>query len=439
MSDKRDIGKIFSEKLKNFEAAPSSLNWEDIEAELPSQGKFKIPYWIIASGAVFLLGATILFFYISDEKKPLNPSPEHLQIVLQEEKEVSDCDDLVLETENNNNNKQFNTPTETQNNIKVTQTQPDTTTFDSSSTEAETPLPNGKKIEKPANTNIVQYKTSSNNYISKNTIKTSPGKSSNTESIDNQHNVLSTILAQESKLASYHPKGALLTEDQIVPIDTIKNAKTFTPKYSIGIHLAPTYHLNPDGSLISDNVAQNSNTGDIGNGFGIVFNADLSKRLSSRIGYNHFSIKNEVKDITPVQFPSTVRDIAPNIGIDTLATNSSLSQKISFHEISMELGYLFLDKKVQASFIGGLSFVIQNSSEIKLSSPMTNISLGNNDKLQKTNFSINFGTNFKYPIYNNIYLSITPFLKYQLQDASQNRTSYRPLYIQLQTGFSYQF
>ena len=438
MSDKRDIGKIFSEKLKNFEAAPSSLNWEDIEAELPSQGKFKIPYWIIASGSVLVLGATILFFYISDGKKPLNPSPEHLQIVLQEEQEISDCDDLVLETENHNN-KQFNTPTETQNNIKVTQTQPNTTTFGSSSTETATPLSNDKKTEKPENTNITQYKTSINNHISENTTETSLGKSSNSENTNNQYNLLSTILIQESKLASYHPKGALLTEDQIIPIDTIKNAKTFTPKYSIGIHLAPTYHLTSDGSLISDNLNQNSNTGEIGFGYGIVFNAGLSKRLSSRISYNHFSIKNEVKDITPVQFPSTVRDITPNVGIDTLATNSNLSQRISFHEISMELGYLFIDKKVQASFIGGLSFVIQNSSEIKLSSPMTNISLGNNEKLQKTNFSINFGTNFKYPIYNNIYLNITPFVKYQLQDASQNRTSYRPLYIQLQTGFSYQF
>jgi len=435
MSDKRDIGKIFGEKLKNFEATPSSLNWEDIEAELPPQGKFKTSYWIIASGALLVLGATIFFFYISSEKKPLNPSPEHLQIVLQEE--ISDCDDLVLETENNN--KQFNTPTETQNNIKVTQTQPNTTTFDSSSTEAATPLSNDKKIEKPANTNLAEHKTSTNNHISENTAKTSLGKSSNSESTNNQYKVLSTILAQESKLASFLPKGALLTEDQIIPVDTLRNAKSFTPKFSVGIHIAPTYHLTVDGSLISDNLAQNSNTGKIGFGYGIVFNAGLSKRLSSRIGYNYFSTKNKVEDITPSQLPSTVRDINSNISIDTSAINSRLSQRVSFHEISMELGYLFIDKKVKASFIGGLSFVIQNSSEIKLSSAMANISLGSNDKLEKTNFSINFGTNFKYPIYNKIYLSITPFVKYQLQDASQNRTSYQPLYIQLQTGVSYQF
>lgn len=60
MSEKKNIDRLFQEKLKDFEVAPPEQSWEDISSRLPQSNKPRrvVPLWFRVSGvaAVLLLG-----------------------------------------------------------------------------------------------------------------------------------------------------------------------------------------------------------------------------------------------------------------------------------------------------------------------------------------------------------------------------------------------
>ena len=64
MSDKKNIDRLFQEKLKDFEATPNDSVWDNISAELHSAKKRRkvIPIWWRAAG---IAAALLLLFTIS--------------------------------------------------------------------------------------------------------------------------------------------------------------------------------------------------------------------------------------------------------------------------------------------------------------------------------------------------------------------------------------
>ncbi|WP_109299785.1 hypothetical protein [Aquimarina sp. AU474] len=491
MASKKDIGEIFREQLEGFNESPSRVSWEDIETKLKPKERYRIPYWVLSIGLLaIVLGAIVTL------NLPINSSnTENVTII---EVDPENCNEFpitqieeIKSTSKNNVLKQSIIPTPKTESPKGKINA--TTNKKSNPTDITFTENRNNTINKKTNSNVLKINQNSkknigrkpsldNNQITKvknqyqdnldsskkvgndhqsdrNDInpeqkEVTTSQFSNLE--DEKENVVPTASNaqknvsdnEEQKILMLPKKDSLLITSTIKPSDSTdlhKTEKEFSPRFSIQAHIIPIYNFVPKGSLIDNTLSANSNTGNVSLGYGITLKSHLNKRFYSRIGYNHLRITNEVKNIkTDTLFTSVLGSIgiAPTNQIIQILNNQeeiNLTQKINYHEIAMELGYDIIDKKVITSVVGGISLVILNNNTITASSLSNTIGSGRNNKISKTNFSINLGASFQYKLSKNIYFNVEPIAKYQLQDASNNRASYKPFYFTIQTGFSYEF
>jgi len=118
MSDKKNIDRLFREKLKNFEATPSDSVWENVSTELENidQGKKGIPVWWKVAG---IAAAVLLLFTISqlvsNENVPFNSQETIVDVeskkdVLNNEVEkVSDAKNTISDSDQINDNEALQT------------------------------------------------------------------------------------------------------------------------------------------------------------------------------------------------------------------------------------------------------------------------------------------------------------------------------------------
>ncbi len=492
MASKKDIGKIFSEELNDFKASPTRVSWKNIEAGLKPKERYRMPYWILSIGLISIAVGTAIILNLSS-------NPNTNDKVTDTEITIENCEEsIITEVLEIENIVEQNLPESLSESNKVKNTTNKTNVIIANrSKKANSGLKNEKNI--PINTNpnfkvsekfkdsiktIAEYHTSNNTKVTETkhqyqknvnpSEKTKNAGNSDPKHIDTKQK--ESTISKISNPDEYIKDDEIVTNDEIaIKIDTINNLEhrikpemliakkdtlldnktskpidsilenKFSPRFSVQAHIIPVYNIVPQGSLIDNTLLQNSNSGDISVGYGVILKSHLNKKFYSRIGYNQFRIRNEVKNIkTDSLFVSVLGSIGirPNNQINQILSNQeeiNFTQKINYHEIAMEVGYDIIDKKVVTSVIGGVSLVILNSNTITATSQSNTLGTGRNSKISKTNFSINLGASFQYKLSRNIYFNIEPIAKYQLQNATNNTASYKPFYFAIQTGFSYQF
>lgn len=117
----------------------------------------------------------------------------------------------------------------------------------------------------------------------------------------------------------------------------------------------------------------------------------------------------------------------------------ALNQKMGYYELPLELSYAVLDKKFGINVIGGFSTLFLNENEISLRSSQSNIALGEAKNLNKVHLSTNLGLGFKYQLVKSFQLHFEPILKYQFNTFSRESNDFKPVFIGLYSGISYQF
>ncbi len=483
MASKKDIGKVFSDQLKDFEEFPTKVTWENIEAELKNKESYRISYWIVLIGLLLIIMGIIVFF-----KNPKNP--DNIENLTTTKVEIENCvESSITQTDKIKKIDNENIPISF---VKSSKTKPKKANIglvvDSTNTK-------DKNISILINSNYNSSETHKNSYrvlaknqiakskitketnkknqshldVSTKTTKQNQSNYSNKESEQKAHITLqiSNFSDTNEDLGLIKPstndklksrknipikpsseKDSLVINKSLKPKDSINldtPNNTLSTRLSIQAHIIPIYNIVREGSLIDNSLSQNSNSGNISLGYGITLKSHLNKQLYSRIGYNQFRIRNELKNIkTDTPFLSVLNSIGirPTDEINRIINNReeiNIAQSINYHEITMELGYDLIEKKINVSLIGGVSLVIVNNSTITVSSVSNIIGRGRNSKISKTNFSANLGASFQYKLSKKIYFNVEPIIKYQLQNASNNSTSYNPFYLTMQTGFSYQF
>jgi hypothetical protein len=104
MIERKNIDRLFQEKFKDFEVAPSEKIWDNIEAELKEKKKRRvIPFWFRLSGvaAALLIGFLISYRLMNSEGKP------EQKIVLEDK---NDGNPKAIGTENQDNTNTNNKP-----------------------------------------------------------------------------------------------------------------------------------------------------------------------------------------------------------------------------------------------------------------------------------------------------------------------------------------
>ena len=95
MSDKKNIDRLFMEKLKGFEAIPSDTVWKKISAELQSTGRWKkgIPIWWRVAG----VAAALLLLFTISQVVLNNNTTIPLQEIIVDEGTIKDSENTDLQ------------------------------------------------------------------------------------------------------------------------------------------------------------------------------------------------------------------------------------------------------------------------------------------------------------------------------------------------------
>ncbi|WP_281990849.1 hypothetical protein [Aquimarina aggregata] len=470
MANPKDIGKVFKEKLEGFNTTPSQLSWEDIESKLPKKEKRPLIYWIRIGSVLVLSSLLLTFGYITFTKTTIHNSntnniPQNTTIDhcvepnfnknnitdIKENKTIKeDYLDTIRSIKEEINTKTdvvshyTNTSTDSKSNLPIAQSK--NNKFGSKASKSSSSSSSSSTI-KDANTYQKSLSNNDHNSINNDTLSFQFSNSKN-------KNITNHVLTDSSGIAKT-PKDSLDSEslikkEEVVakrkPKDSLiylkPKKKPLFQKFSIGVHLTPTYTFTPKGSLLSNLIANNKNNGRISLNYGILFKTYYSKKTALRIGYNRTKLSSITKSIPSDQIEIVLRDVGislPNNFIVEDINTLDLVQKISYNEISFGAQHQIIDRNIKTSILMGMNILFLDQNALSVRNSSNTIKVGSARNLQKASFNFNIGANFEHSITKHIYLNAEPIFNFQLKDASDTTESYRHLFFTLQTGLSYKF
>ncbi|WP_010183002.1 hypothetical protein [Aquimarina agarilytica] len=491
MNNKKDIGKIFKERLSDFERSSENITWDHIEIKLNKRKKNKPTYFsklvglsiivLLLSGIVIVQRNTILTGTFlktnSFEDKTTNDS------CYDSSSEVKEA----LKNASNKQNKQVKIVSASSNKIilqdsiqkdkknKLANTTANlvntrikkTTNHNPIGTKTRYSSPYTKKGSKHINSSSLKPKSIAEK-VNKNQKNNLNGIITNTtKKIIEKTGIVSTPTDKKNSLSgaitafntpneeNLNPKKVLIKKDSIpkktkkdtlLYLKPIQNEKV--QKLNLTIHTIPLYNIPLSGSLINDKFSENSKSGKLTLNYGLVFSSLISKKNSIRLGYNRLKINTKVhgieSDIVNTGTLPSSGIFLPTIVKQDIGNQQtfSITQKLDYHEFSAEIGHQILKKWFNLSLIGGANFLILQKSDIAIHSGSQDFELNrntsntNNKGLKQFTYGITIGSSFTYKLLDNVSLSVEPLFKYHLNNASKNTDSYKPLYFSTQIGLS---
>ena len=472
MKEKKNIDRLFQEKLRDFEATPDNQVWLNIEAELKKDKKRRvIPLWLRYSGiaAAFLLGLFILNTNQMFNSKKENP--------------------IVLNSKNSSNKKQIN-PRNGSNKVLIAGNSKENSKHKKEIiiTNFSKPVVKDEKEIKPHNSsnalgvnkknqnNADVFLPKDNLSINQPELKSDNNRTLNPEKngVENSNSLASTpnqtIEKKNLKENEESQKEPSINPESPNELEEILKAKSAQKKavasnsknkWQITPNVAPVYlNANSGGSPIDEQLSDYEKKSDNSLSFGLGLRYAVNNKLAIRTGVNKvvlgyntnnvlYSTGLTANNLKNIQYPSdnVVKLVdqanyssSPTFEKEIQKTNTgTLNQKMGYFELPMEVSYAVLDKKFGINLIGGFSTLFLNENTISLVSPQSNIELGEAKNLNQVHFSTNVGLGFKYQILKSFQINLEPMVKYQLNTFSNDSGDFKPLFIGLYSGISYGF
>jgi hypothetical protein len=269
----------------------------------------------------------------------------------------------------------------------------------------------------------------------------------------------SIVLVQISE--DINPLEKLLKEKEL---GKNANEKENTSKWAISSQVSPIYFNTVSrGSSLGEQFVENSKSFVNSTSYGVGASYELSNRITLRSGVNSLAFGYDTNEVI---YDMSLRNIDNSSSYITTSSSysnvvlkskfsspglmtdvgnfkeeniGSLRQNISYIEVPMELSYKVLDKKFGISLIGGMSTLILNNNSVSLIAEGMQIEIGKANNLNELHFSSNVGLGFKYTFWKSFNANFQPMLKYQINPFSENAGNFKPYFIGLYSGISYQF
>jgi hypothetical protein len=469
MKEKKNIDRLFQEQLKDFEAMPDNHVWLNIEAELKKDKKRKIiPIWFKYSGiaAALLIGLFALNTILTSDSKTengivldnenLKNSLNKKQVPLQKsskkpQKEVQ----IVIHSNDkkeiihSNNSKSIVT-----NEKKITPFNPSKTA-----------------VEKKKNQNDPGFSLSENHSAIKQSSTTEGQLASKNDIIISSESLSNQITdkkpVQDSEGLKKQPTIAAESPNELEEIFKNKSnqkdivSTTAKNKWQITPNVAPVFlNASSGGSPIDSQLSENKKESDNSLSYGIGVHYAVNRKIVLRTGINKVVLGYNTNDVlyaagllsnnlTNISYttknPIEVKNASNYNALSSSEKNiqntntGALNQKMGYYELPLELSYAVLDKKFGINIIGGFSTLFLDENKISLQSSQSNIALGEAKNLNKVHLSTNFGLGFKYQLVKSFHLHFEPILKYQFNTFSRESNDFKPVFIGLYSGISYQF
>lgn len=464
MKEKKNIERLFREKLKNFEATPPTDAWENINKELHSEKKKRkvIPFWLKLSGvaSVLLLGTFLL--------KDVFTSDQPIKIT------KTDTTETPIFDSDKNQNTDYDSQNEKTENVTENRTVQLVETDQKSNSNSENSAIKQDKKHIP----IV---VSENKKDQKSTVSESQEKSGFTEIANQNKSEKSDENLSENNVNQVNnhqinpkPDDELLAESELIQkeLDELKRLEeeekteenpteiaSFN-KWKITPNVAPvTMNSLTQGSSVSENFTENSKENQTTLSYGMAFSYAFSKKFNVRTGINKVSVGYNTNNVEIYATTNTIDILSNAVNINFNKTSENIvvkpenafttnefnpstgkiNQQIGFIEVPVELSYKLLDSRFGIELIGGMSTLFLNENEVSVISNGMSTVLGEADNLNDVHFSTNLGVGFKYEIFKSFEASLEPMFKYQLGTFSKNDGNFRPYILGLYTGLSFKF
>lgn len=481
--NKKNLDRLFQEKFKDFEAKPNKIVWENIQSQLKEEKDDKpilvIPFWLKLSG---IAASLILMLLIGNSI--YNSKKESTPIIV----------DSPKKPKNNTNNKTTTSPYLPKQDVEKNNSKKED--FISESNQSKIKLSNNNL----ANTNLKTSISSSNNNKDENSnqinsnLKTNTIASlskektlNNTETnglmqknspSNNLNNIKSEEFSQDTNttLAENSSENknttSTLEEDAkeenaietiIAEKEELNNEKEEDfNRWSIYANAAPVYYNSfGKGSSIDEQFMDNNKTGEINAAYGLKVGYALNDKIKIRTGVNKLNLSYDTNDVIVYQNisnnPKAMRNVSfnqinnldinvisgnesflqiPNLGF---VRNVSLSQRISYYEIPLEVEYNLIDKKFSLNIIGGVSSFFLEDNELVSEFEGNKTKIGEANNLNNLSFSTNLGIGLYYDFSQHVQLNIEPTFKYQINAYNNTSGDFNPYIIGLYSGLSYKF
>lgn len=242
--------------------------------------------------------------------------------------------------------------------------------------------------------------------------------------------------------------------------NTIAEAKM--NRWQITSNVAPIYFSSTsNGSPIDAQFADNSKSYENNLSFGVGLNYAVNKKISVRTGINKFTLGYNTNDVVffaamdPLSLGSVASSSAGST-IQVISQNNTealrpfdngiqntnegiMSQKMGYFEVPLEMSYKIIDKKFGINLIGGVSTLFLNENEVSVSSSTMSASLGRAKNLNDVHFSTNVGLGFRYRFLKSFEANFEPMFKYQINTFNKDAGNFKPYFIGLYSGVSFNF
>ncbi|MBN8565523.1 MAG: hypothetical protein J0M25_02145 [Flavobacteriales bacterium] len=487
MKNKKDIGRLFQEKFKDFEETPDELVWNAIEEKLRKKEDKKrvIPLWWKLSGvaALFIIG--LLLFQNSTETKVGN---DEEKIVFEEDKNSTkdiittneelennrkNEEKIVFENEISNEsaseNKENLTKKSNRSNLKTDKNAAVVFSENNKSKESFSTSNRDKNTFRDKK-NDADFNSLKEKIVSQNNIQSEKSTTnSNTENklifdLDKSITEKKTI-TNENKIDSTKTETGL-AEVKVEPnaLEELLSEKEKKPKvepklnkWEITTAIAPVYlGSSSNGSPIDSQFANNSKEYENTMSYGVGVNYSLNKKFAVRTGVNKVNLSYLTNNVEfyPEISTSRIQNIKyegqgvfiniqnillePKVNFNA-SQFGSIQQMMSYYEVPLEVSYRLLNKKFGINLIGGVSSFILDDNKIMVVSDGFSALVGEANNLNKLHFSTNFGIGFRYSFFKSFQANFEPTFKYQLNTFSHSNGGFKPYFIGLYSGISYRF
>jgi hypothetical protein len=432
MENRKDIGKVFSEKLNNFEKEPNDSVWNSIHAELQKKKKRKIiyiPFWMKTAGVLSLL--TLISIFSIDaflEKEQFSAPNKSNQEILNSKS---------FEKSNPKKGKAVNTEsltlTDSSNNLISNRKNRQTSSNKGNWKNNKKKL-NAKKGLTESKNNLVLTDDSNKKVFENNPLSDVENNNAKTET--NSEKSDSLKLTKEDK-----PELKIALEEKK---DSLSDKKSGLYVFAYG---SPTYSgMLSKNSPLDNRLTNNPKSTEMNWSYGVYLGYESDYKWSLRLGIGKMNMSFITENAAANTADYRNINYSKNTTNATIYTDTNFSetmtitQDISYTEIPLEVKYNFYDKKFGISSIVGFSylFVDENVISIKTANG-SNFDIGSTKNLSENTFTINAGFEMYYNLSKKLKFNVEPLFKYHPIDYKNNSNPVNPYSFGIQTGLQFSF
>ena len=240
-------------------------------------------------------------------------------------------------------------------------------------------------------------------------------------------------------------------------------------RWEVGPRVAPVIFSSlAQGSPIHSSFRDNAKSGNVNMSYGVAVTYEIAKKVKLRSGLHRVDFGYDTQDVSFTSSPAAnttgtidninytlssrnlvVRSNSPSGKVPTESAqdvagpdpslNGIMVQEFGYLEVPLELSYEVFDRKLGLNLVGGVSSLFLLNNSVVLQADGNTTEMGEANNINELNFSTNFGVGLSYRLFDKIQVNLEPMFKYQLNTFSDTSGNFQPFSMGIYSGLNFRF